>query len=150
MSSLVLLNKEGLVFRTLQLVSLPNDYVVPEGMTVSWRTAIRVYPSDPLVGLRGPQEPVDAFFYLGKAFGQVSRDGFMQAARDAQHRLRFGVRDLTVTVQGTTPKDVNDLRDRILQLIRSGSRWNVSNDLNPKPKKPGLLQKLKKMFGAAK
>ena len=149
MSSLVLLNRDGVVARKLQLVSLPSDYAVPEGMTVSWRTELHASSSDPLAGWRGPREPVEAFFYLGNAQGQVCRNGFRESESDDQHRLRFGSRNLIVTVQGTTAKDVMELRDRIMHLIHSGASWSVSNDLNPKPKK-GLLQGLKKMVGMAK
>ena len=132
MSSLVLLDGEGAVARKLQLVSLPEDYVVPEGMTVSWRSDLRASSSDPFAVLHGPPEQVEAYFYLGNAWGQVCRDGFKGYERDDQQRMRFGSRDLTITVQGTSAKDVMELRDRIMQLINSGDRWEVSNDLNPK------------------
>src|SRR3989338_4771660 len=140
MSSLVLLNREGAVARKLQFVTLPSDYVIPEEMTLSWRMDIRASSSDPLAWWRGPREPVEAFFYLGNAQGQVCRNGFRESEKDEQHRLRFGSRDLTVTVQGTSAKDVMELRDRIMHFINSCVRWNVSNDLNPKQ---GLLQRFK-------
>lgn len=149
MSSLVLLNRDGVVARKLQIVSLPSDYAIPEGMTLSWRTEIHVSSSDPVAGWRGPKEPVEAFFYLGNAQGQVCRNGFKESERDDQYRLRFASRNLTVTVQGASAKDVMELREHILHLIHSGAKWNVSNDLNPKPKK-GLLQRLKKMVGITK
>ena len=149
MSSLVLLNRDGVVARKLQLVSLPSDYVVPEGMTVSWKMELHASSSDPLAGWRGPREPVEAFFYLGNAQAQVCRNGFKESEEDDHYRLRFASRILTVTVQGTSAKDVMDLRDRIMHLIHSGVSWNVSNDLNPKPK-IGLLHQLKKMIGMAK
>ncbi|OGL87497.1 hypothetical protein A3I40_02350 [Candidatus Uhrbacteria bacterium RIFCSPLOWO2_02_FULL_48_12] len=144
MSSLVLLNREGAVARKLQFVTLPSDYVIPEEMTLSWRMDLHASSSDPLAGWRGPREPVEAFFYLGNAQGQVCRDGFRESEMDEQHRLRFGSRTLTVTVQGTSAKDVMELREHILHLIHSGASWSVSNDLNPKK---GLLQRLKKMVG---
>jgi len=147
MSSLVLLNRDGVVARKLQLVSLPGDYVVPEGMTVSWRTELLASSRDPLAGLFGPKEPMEAFFYFGNAQGQVCRNGFKLYERDDRHGLmRYGSRTLTVTVQGTSAKDVMELRDRIMHFIHSSVRWEVSNDLNPKPKQ-GFLQKLKKMLG---
>jgi len=149
MSSLVLLNRDGVVARKLQLVSLSSDYAIPEGMAVSWRTELHVSSSDPLVGWCGPREPVEAFFYLGNAQGQVCRNGFRESESDDQHRLQFGSRNLAVTVQGTAAKDVMELRDRIMHLIYSGVSWNVSNDLNPKPRK-GLLRGLKKMVGMTK
>lgn len=150
MSSLVLLNREGVVARKLQLVSLPGDYVIPEGTTVSWRTDLNASSRDPLAGLFGPKEPVEAYFYLGNAQGQVCRNGFKEYERDDRFGpMRYGSRVLTVTVQGTSAKDVMELRDRIMHFIHSGVRWNVSNDLNPKPK-TGLLHRLKKMVGVAK
>lgn len=145
MSSLVLLNRDGVVVRKLQLVSLPSDYVVPEGMTVSWRTDLCLSSSDPIAGLRGPQEPTEAYFYLGNALGQVCRNEFREYERDDQRRLRFGSRRLTITVQGALAKDVMELRDRIMHFIHSGVRWSVSNDLNPKPKK-GFFQKLRELL----
>ena len=149
MSSLVLLNRDGVVARKLQLVSLPSDYVVPEGMTVSWKMELHASSSDPLAGWRGPREPVEAYFYLGNAQAQVCRNGFKESETDDHYRLRFASRILIVTVQGTSAKDVMELRDRIMHLIHSGVIWNVSNDLNPKPK-TGLLYRLKKMVGMAK
>ncbi len=141
MSSLVLLNRDGVVARKLQLVSLPSDYVVPEGMMVSWKMELRASSSDPLAGWRGPREPVEAFFYLGNAQAQVCRNGFEESESDDHYRLRFASRILIITVQGTSAKDVMDLRDRIMHLIHSGFSWNVSNDLNPKPR-TGILRRM--------
>ncbi len=141
MSSLVLLNRDGVVARKLQLVSLPSDFVIPEGMTVSWKMELQASSSDPLAGWLGPREPVEAYFYLGNAWAQVCRNGFKWSERDDQHRLRFGSRVLTITVQGTSAKDVMELRDYVMHLINSGAHWEVSNDLNPKTKR-GFLQRL--------
>lgn len=150
MSSLVLLNGEGVVVRKLQLVSLPSDYVIPEGMTVSWRTDLHASSRDPLAGLFGPKEPVEAYFYLGNAQGQVCRSGFKEYEQDDRFGpMHYGSRVLTVTVQGTSAKDVMELRDRIMHLIHSGAHWEVSNDLNPKPK-TGFLHRLKKLVRMAK
>ncbi|WKZ26339.1 MAG: hypothetical protein QY304_03025 [Candidatus Paceibacterota bacterium] len=146
MSSLVLLNREGEVVRKLSFVTLPDDFVVPEGMTVSWRMGINVSSTDPREGWRGPQEPLEAYFYLGNAHGQVCRNGFKEYEQNDQHLLRFGSRNLILTVQGTSAKDVMKLRERILHIIHSGASWDVSNDLNPNPKK-SLLHELKKMVG---
>ncbi|MBI4094719.1 MAG: hypothetical protein HY435_00815 [Candidatus Liptonbacteria bacterium] len=145
MSSLVLLNRDGVVARKLQLISLPGDYAIPEGMTVSWKTELHAWSPDPLAGWLGLREPVEAFFYLGNAQGQVCRSGFRESEQDDRYgSVRYGSRNLTVTVQGTSAKDVMELRDRIMHLIHLGTCWSVSNDLNPKPKR-GLLQWLKKM-----
>ena len=134
MSSLVLLNRDGNVARKLQFVSLPDDYVVPEGMTVSWRMDLHLSSSDPLAGWCGPREPLEAYFYLGNARAQVCRNGFKEREEDNRYRMRYASRDLTITIQGTSAKDVMELRDRILHLINSDARWEASNDLNPKPK----------------
>ena len=148
MSSLVLLNRDGVVARKLQFVSLPDDYVVPEGMTVSWRMDLHISSSDPRAFWGGPREPVEAYFYLGNARGQVCRNGFKEyEQKDRYGPMQYGSRTLTVTVQGTSAKDVMELRDRIMHLINSGARWEASNDLNPKPR-IGILQRLKKMVGA--
>jgi hypothetical protein len=146
MSSLVLLNRDGIVARKLQLVSLPSDFIIPEGMMVSWKMELHASSSDPLAGWRGPREPVEAYFYLGNAQAQVCRNGFKESESDDHYRLRFASRTLIITVQGTSARDVMELRDRIMHFIHSGVRWNVSNDLNPKPKQ-GLLQRLKKVVG---
>lgn len=141
MSSLVLLNNEGIVARKLQFVSPPDDYVVPEGMTLSWRISLslksflssvqKVYCS---------REPIEAYFYLGSARGQVccSKEDVRKKHAGPVH---YYSRILTVTVQGTSVKDVMVLRDHIMHLINSGARWGVSNDLNPKPRK-SFLQKI--------
>lgn len=148
MSSLALLNKEGVVARKLQLVSLPDDYVVPEGMTVSWRTGIHVSSRDSLDALRPPREPMEAYFYLGSARGQVSRDNFKRYETDRRlGPAHYASRDLTITVQGTLAGDVMRLRDHILHLINSHTPWEVSNDLNPKPKsRVRFLSRLFRMF----
>jgi len=141
MSSLVLLNRDGLIERKLQLVSLPGDYVVPEGMIVSWKTELHVVPSDPLVRFLGPREPGEAFFYLGTAQGQVHRRDLFEHKRNGELGKLVGSQHLTITVQGTSAKEVMKLRDTIMQIIHSGETWDVSNDLNPKPKR-GFWQRL--------
>src|SRR3989338_2949866 len=78
MSSLVLLNRDGIVARKLQLVSLPSDFVIPEGMTVSWKMELHASSSDPAAGWHGPREPVEAYFYLGNAQAQICRNGFKE------------------------------------------------------------------------
>ncbi len=141
MSSLVLLNSEGVVARKLQLVSLLDDYVVPEGMTISWRIDVQASSRDPLASFRR-SEPVEAYFYLGSARGQVCRGEVKRYERDDRFgSMRYGSRTLTITVQGTLAKDVMELRDRIIHLVNSGVGWEVSNDLNPRPKR-GLLRRL--------
>ena len=149
MSSIALLNHEGTLVRKLQLVYLPDDYVVPEGMIVSWRMDLRDSSRDPLASL-GPTEPIEASFCFGEAWGQVYRAEFQRFVRDAQG-MHYGVRDLTITVQGTSAGDVMRLRDHIMHLIHSGATWGVSNDLNPTKQelKPGILQGFKKMVGMA-
>lgn len=150
MSSIVLLNRDGVVAKKLALVSLPDDYVIPDGMTVSWRTELHVFSRSALASLGSPREPVEAFFYLGKTQGQVCRDGFKpyEPKDNCLTGLCYDSRILTITVQGTSAKDVMELRDRIMHLINSHATWEVSNDLNPKPK-IGFLQRLKKMVKRA-
>ena len=131
MSNIVLLNREGVVVRKLQLVSLRSDYVVPEGMMVSWRTDVTVSSRDPFVRMSGSNNPVEAFFYRGNTQGQVCRKGFNEKEYN-----RFNLPSswiLTVTVQGTSANDVMNLRDNIMHFIHSNTPWKVSNDLNPKP-----------------
>ncbi len=145
MSSLVLLNRDGIVVRRLQLVSLPNDFVVPEGMTISWKTELSASFSNPLAGFCGHREPVEAYFYLGNAWGQVSRTNFKPIERQGLSE-RYGSRILVITVQGTSGQDVVELRDHILGLVDSGARWKVRNDLNPKPK-IGFVQWIRNFLG---
>lgn len=143
MSSLVLMHRDGTLAHKLQLISLPDDYIVPEGMIVSWRTVLHLSYRT-VAGIFSPQEPTEAFFYLGNAQGQICRDRFQESER-VDHQLMFGSRNLTVTVQGTSAKDVMRMRDHIMQLIHSGTRWNVRNDLNPRPRK-SFLQLIKNML----
>ena len=146
MSSLVLLNREGVVARKLQLVSLPDDYIVPEGMTISWKMELHVWSSiRPAEWLRR-KEPVEAYFYLRNAWGQVCRSGFREFERGDRvaDEIRYNPRDLTITVQGTSTKDVLELRNHIMHLIDSCVRWEVSNDLNPK------IGFLRRLFGTNK
>ncbi len=140
MSSLVLLNNEGVVARKLQLVSLPDDYIVPEGMLVSWRMEVESWSRDSLASLLKPgPEPVEAYFYLGNARAQVNRTSIEPFVGGDFGRMRYGLRILTITVQGTSAKDVMALRDRIMHLVTTGAHWAVSNDLNPKR---GFLHRL--------
>ena len=142
MSSLVLLNRYGLVASKLQLVSLPSDYIIPEGMTVSWKMVINVSSSRSLFyGDSRLPEPVEAFFYLGNAQGQVCRSPVSNFKPLKYSHTMWRDWNLTITVQGTATKDVVELRDYIMQLIDSGVRWGVRNDLNPKPKR-GFLRRL--------
>jgi len=146
MSSLVLLNSQGVVARKLHLVSLPENYQVPEGMMVSWRTSLHVSSRDPLASM-GPREPVLSFFYLGAAQAQVHREGFQRYEKESPAvSMRYGSRFLTVTVQGTVAKDVMALRDQVMHLINKGIPWQVSNDLNPKP---GWGKRIFKALGLA-
>ena len=141
MSSLVLLNSEGVVARKLQFVSLPDDYIVPEGMTISWRIDVHASSPDPQANFRRP-EPMEAYFYLGSARGQVCRGEVKQYEWDDRFgSMHYGSRTLTITVQGISAEDVMELRDRIMHLVNTGAHWEVSNDLNPK-QRIGLLRRL--------
>src|SRR3989338_8183129 len=93
-------------------------------MTVSWRTELYASSRDPLAKFR--KEPVEAFFYFSNAQGQVCRNEFKESEWANQHRLRFNSRILTVTVQGTSAKEVMELRDYIMHLINSGARRGLT------------------------
>lgn len=136
MSSLVLLNSEGEVARKLQFVSLPENFVVPEGMTVSWKEEIEVSSRDPLDNIRHREPPL-AYFYLGDAWGQVRSDGFKELVKEGRfaNDVKYACRTLTIAVQARSAGNLNKLRDKILGLIQSGNLWGVSTDFNPKPKK---------------
>lgn len=71
MSSLVLLDQNGVIVRKLKLVSLPDDFIIPEGMIVSWRIEVTRFSRDPVAEMRRghTKEPIEAFFYLGNAWG---------------------------------------------------------------------------------
>ncbi len=147
MSSLVLLDKQGAIAHKLQLVSLPDDYVVPLGMTVSWKTVVHVSSSHQLEEMGIPLEPVEAYFYLGKAQGVIHRNGFEVVEQEkSNYPTCFGSRILTVVVQGTVAKDIMDLRDHMMCLINTGSHWKVHNDLNPGSWK-SFLKSFKKKMG---
>lgn len=116
---------------------------------VSWRDRFDISSSDIRVAYFGPIEPVEAWFYLGEAWGQVCRTNFKPVGRDSQFGPeQYGSRTLTVTVQGGSAKDVITLRDHIMHLINSRERWEVSNDLNVKDSpKTGFLSRLRKWWG---
>lgn len=140
MSSLVLLSKDGEVTRKLHFVSLPYDFVVPEGMMVSWR--MEIHRSGARPSLDCHVEPLEAYFYLGSAQAQVCRSKVKDFESNTySDSLQYQVRILSITVQGTLAKDVMTLRDHILNLIDNNVRWNVSNDLNPKLKS-GILSRI--------
>lgn len=141
MSSLVLLDSKGLVAHKLQFVSLPDDYVAPEGMTISWRSGMQVWSYDARA-IFCPVEPAEAYFYLGSARGQVCRGEIKGYEGNYSGPLRYCSRTLTITVQGTSAKNVMELRARIMHLIHTSTRWEVSNDLNPPKPKVGLLRRL--------
>ena len=147
MSSLVLLNRDGVVARKIQLISLPNDFVVPEGMTISWKEVFQLSWGGNLFGSLRYKKPVEAFFYLGDAWGQICHtDKSEKPEEHGNHWLPCGYRTLTIIVQGTSAKNVMELRDHILRLVYSDARWEARNDLN----KIGLLHRIKKLIGMAK
>ena len=146
MSTFVLLNSDGTLARKLALVSLPPGYEIPEGMILSWRTELRKSSRDPLINFdMRNREPVEAFFYLGSACAQVTREGWQDFNRDEQYRMQYGIRTLTITVQARSAVDLIALRNLILEMIRTCVKYGVSNDLNPKPK-TGLRRILQGLF----
>ncbi|MDD5566908.1 MAG: hypothetical protein PHH01_01815 [Patescibacteria group bacterium] len=146
MSTFVLLNRDGTLARKLALVSLPPDYEIPEGKILSWRTVLQKSSRDPLINFdMRNREPLEAFFYLGSAWAQVTRAGWTDCETDSDHRMWFGVHTLTITVQAKSTADLVTLRDQILEIIRTCVRYEVSNDLNPKPK-PSLRKFLRSLI----
>lgn len=146
MASLVLLNDDGTVFRKLSLVSLPDDYQVPEGKLVSWQMFFETSSRDRLDALRGPKTPMHCYFYLGSAWAEMKRDGWKESEVERnQWRWRYGVGNYTLTVQGKSAKDVVALRDMVLQGINVGARWEVRNNLNPRLK-VSIWRKLTSLF----
>lgn len=138
MSTMVLLNKNGVVERKLHLISPPNDFEIPEGMTLSWRSEFTSSSRDPLAMIsryEAHREPHEAYFYFGDAQGHVLKVRYQDFDSSDLHDTQYAIKDFVVTVQGTSASDVMALRDSIMSLVRSGQGWNVSNDLNPKPKR---------------
>lgn len=130
MASLVLLNDDGTVFRKLSLVSLPDDYQVPEGKLVSWQMFFERSSMDVSDALRGPKVPLLSYFYLGSAWAEMKRNVWERAS--GHDLMRYGVGNYTLTIQGKSAKDVVALRDMVLQYIRAGNKWEVRNDFSPK------------------
>ena len=149
--SFVLLNKDGTLDRKLHLVSLPDDYEIPLGKIVSWKTTdvhwvtgnsssrpFWLYEEGKML-----VPPEIAHFHYGSAWAEVSWGNLeRQKSRDG-YRMT-----LVVTVQGTAVRDITYLRGRILHLIHTQSKWLAYNDLNPEPHKPrfGLRGRLKQLW----
>ena len=114
--SLVLLNSEGVVAKKLALASVPPDYVVPDGMILSWKEEMSITHASVFWDPSGP--PL-AYFYLKTAYGEIRR---ISHYGDCEN--------FSVIIQGKKPADVNLLRDEILQMIHDLDGWDVHNDLN--------------------
>jgi len=146
MPSLVLLNEDGTFYKKLQLVSLPKEYVVPEGKVLSWRHKIVYYLSHPTSEAIGTEYrcPLEAYFYLGSAWAQIERVGFEDRTFDGTTmRCRYNVNTLVITVQSTSAQDLMSLRDYILTLFDKHLTWGVYNNLNPEP---SIIQRIKNRF----
>ena len=138
MPSLALLNEDGTMHKKLQLVSLPEDYKVPEGKILSWKDTInRTIYYDWYSSVY--RYPVQAYFYKGSAWASVSRDQ-LEDGLDYASMTRCNKSNLIIVVQGTSAKDLTDIRDYILDLITKGRIWEASNDLNPKTKPQSFFQ----------
>ncbi len=107
--------------------------MIPEGKILSWKETIQISSRDLFRNIQW-REPIEAFFYFGDAWAQVNRDGWKKYESDDFRRMRYGIRDIAITVQGTSAKDLMKLRDHIMTLINAGSKYGVRNDLNPKPR----------------
>lgn len=142
MPSLVFLNGDGTFHKKLQLVSLPKEYVVPEGKILSWRHKIVYYLSHPTYEAIGYRCPLEAYFYLGSAWAQIERVGFEDRTFDGT-TMRYNVNTLVITVQSTSAQDLMSLRDYILTLFDKHLTWGVYNNLNPEP---GFIQRIKNRF----
>lgn len=150
MSQLVLLNQDGTNAKKLNLVSLPDNYVIPENQTLSWRTVLEVSSKFDFNPMRDFREPMEAFFYLGSAWGQIT----CHRITDVEYTTgkfrfpnRYNVRRLTVTVQGNSVEDFIILRDKVMQILSSHSRYEVRNDFNPPPSLlEKLIKKIKRIF----
>ncbi len=115
--SLFLLNSLGEIEKKLEFVSLPADYVIPEGQFVSLQIKN-------LSQINLPEVPQSAFFYFGNStFGEVSCKTSSRFFAD--FTLTTSV--LTIKIQGNVAKDTNKLRDYILQLIHNKTAWQVRN-----------------------
>ena len=124
--SLVLLNSEGVVAKKLAFVSLPPDYVVPDGMIISWKQEMTIIHA---TIFWDPSGPPLAYFYLKTAHGEIS------------HTSSYGdTENISVVVQGKKAADVNLLRDKILQMIHHHRPWDVHNDFD------SFLSKLARRF----
>lgn len=115
--SLVLLSSEGVVAKRLSLVSPPPDYVVPNGMMLSWKEDVTFIHT--FANWREDWLPSLAYFYLKTAQGEVritSSYGKEQS--------------FSVVVQARNPADLIALRDKILEFFHRKVRWGVYNNFN--------------------
>src|SRR3989338_3507742 len=132
MSSLVLLNGDGTFCRKLELVYIPEDFEISQGKILSWREGIE--QSSRFPDFSGPK-PVFASFQFRNAGAQVDRVRVTDEDFSSQFGPpRFNVDRLRITVQGSVALDVMELRNLVMAFIQSEKGWEVSNNLNPKPK----------------
>lgn len=149
MENLALLNKDGTFNRKLSLVCIPDSYVIPEGMILSWEEAYEATSEDARAHWRNRKVPRVAHFHLGKAWAEV-RIGPCNEPPKGRERISLFYSppppDIAIEVQGTSGKDVATLRDRILGIISGNSLWDLRNDLNPQAKleKPSDSRKAKR------
>lgn len=132
--SIVLLNPDGTLYRSLSFINLPNDYVVPEGKTVSWRFLHDVnWRRSSTAGSQ--LEPVEATFFYKNAVAMISRGNVQGYENHPDTGARiYGTRTLTITVQGAVLGEVHSLREKILEVISSGQDWQAINRLDPELK----------------
>ena len=114
----VLLNNEGSVAKILHFVSLPPNYVIPKGMILSLKLSTL---ADERFVIK---LPLEANFYYGEAWGQVSH----KRPPFADHFMR-GSSPIEIIVQGNNALDVMIVRDHILDLIHKRKGWGASNKL---------------------
>ena len=140
MSKFVLLDSEGKVQTKLHFVVVPNDYVIPAGMTLSWKANVEI--STAVLLQRGiGRSPNEAYFHFGSAHGVIRKTNlrFVDLAEP------YWVQPLEIIVQGTSPSDVMQLRNMIMNIVNERHSWYTDNDLDHKPK-PSIMSRLARFF----
>jgi len=117
--ALALIDKEGKVASRLTLINPPADFVVPEGMLLSWQFEYSFIQSSLVFSC----PPLLAHLTYKSAVAEITTKAFM-GFLDAECTV-------SVTVQGKVPSDVVVLRDRVLELVHQKS-WPARFDFTPK------------------
>ena len=124
-SRIVLLNEDGTVAKKLALVSLPENYEVPAGKIVSWQLEFEWSTQDATIAEERPDWPIEAFFYHKEAWARV----ICKDTRAYNGSFFSYIRDIQITVQGSSAKDVMYLRDHIMSDVHLRLRWFAGNQV---------------------